>query len=143
MLCHVFIYHSTSLQIFLFYKFFCTNISTILRSSHRRCSIRKLLSQTFCDIHRLKAIRPVAILKRDSNTDILNCQFRGIYKNTYFEKKLANSCIFGKCSVRIFFKIRNQQKEFLKTSSMKGCSNQSKLNKYVSYNKVQVEERKD
>ena len=40
MLFHVFIYYSTSLQIFLFYKFFCTNISTIFRSSHRRCSIK-------------------------------------------------------------------------------------------------------
>ena len=55
---HVFIYYRTSLQIFLFYKFFCTNISqveleilrnssTIFRSSHRRCSIKKAILKHF------------------------------------------------------------------------------------------------
>ena len=45
--------YRTSIQIFLFYKFFCTslskveleilrNSSTVLRSSHPRCSIKKL-----------------------------------------------------------------------------------------------------
>ena len=43
---HAFIYYSTSLQIFLFYKFFCTNISTIFRRSHHKCSI-KSYCQTF------------------------------------------------------------------------------------------------
>ena len=78
---HVFIYYSTSLQIFLFYKFFCRNNSTIFRSSHQKCSIKKLLSnilwytqENTCDetslLIKLKAIRPVALLLRDSNTDI-------------------------------------------------------------------------
>ena len=78
---HVFISYSTSLQIFLFYKFFCRNNSTIFRSSHQKCSIKKLLSnilwytqENTCDetslLIKLKAIRPVALLLRDSNTDI-------------------------------------------------------------------------
>ena len=57
-LFHVFIYYRTSLQIFLFYKFFRTNISqveleilrnssTIFRSSHRRCSIKKAILKHF------------------------------------------------------------------------------------------------
>ena len=46
-LFHVFIYYSTSLQIFLFYKFFSTNVSTIFRSSHRRCSIKKAILKHF------------------------------------------------------------------------------------------------
>ena len=44
-LCLLFyVFYSTSLQIFLFYELFCTHISTIFRSSHRRCSIKKLFS---------------------------------------------------------------------------------------------------
>ena len=55
---HVFVYYRKSLQIFLFYKFFCTNISqveleilrnssTIFRSSHWRCSIKKAILKHF------------------------------------------------------------------------------------------------
>ena len=77
----VFIYYSTSLQIFLFYEFFCTKNSTIFRSSHQKYSIKKLLSnilwypqENTCDgtslLIKLKAIRPVALLLRDYNTDI-------------------------------------------------------------------------
>ena len=58
MLFHVFIYYRMFLQIFLFYKFFCTNISqveleilrnssTIFRSSHWRCSIKKAVLKHF------------------------------------------------------------------------------------------------
>ena len=45
------------------------------------------------------------------------------------------------------FQIRTQQKELLLkkifTCSVKGCSNQSRLNKSISYHKVLAEERKD
>ena len=58
MLFHVFINYRTSLQIFLFYKFFCANISlveleilrnssTIFRSSQWRCSIKKAILKHF------------------------------------------------------------------------------------------------
>ena len=91
-LFHVFIYYRTFLQILLFYKFFCTNISqveseihrnssTIFRSSHRRCSIKKgflkhcviFTGKQLCRglfLIELQAIRPVTLLNRDSNTDI-------------------------------------------------------------------------
>ena len=78
---HVFIYYSTSLQIFLFYKFFCTNISTIFRSSHQKCYKKAIVKHfvIFTGKHlwwglfliKLKAIRAVALLQRDSNTYFL------------------------------------------------------------------------
>ena len=54
----LFHYYRMSLQIFLFYKFFCSNISqveleilrnssTIFRSSHWRCSIKKAILKHF------------------------------------------------------------------------------------------------
>ena len=58
MLFHVSIYYITSLQIFHFYEFLCTNISqieleilrnssAIFRSSHWRCSIKKAIIKHF------------------------------------------------------------------------------------------------
>ena len=93
-LFHIFSYHRTSLQIFLFHKFSCIslsqvvelempgNSSTIFRSSHRRCSVKKVFSnilwysqENTCVgaslLINLQLISPVALLKRDSNTDFL------------------------------------------------------------------------
>ena len=85
-LFHVFNY-GTCMEIFLFYKFFPTklawirNSSTIFRSSHRRCSIKKLFlkmlwysQESNCVgvsfLLNLKAFRPLTVLKKDVNTDI-------------------------------------------------------------------------
>ena len=57
-LFHVFIYYKKSLQTFLHYKFFCTDISqvelrilrnssTFFRSGHWRCSIKKAILKHF------------------------------------------------------------------------------------------------
>ena len=58
MLFHVFNYYRMSFQFFLFYKFVCTNLSqveleilrnssTIFRSNHQRCSIKKAILKHF------------------------------------------------------------------------------------------------
>ena len=93
---HVFIYYSTSLQIFLFYKFFCTNISTIFRSSHQKCSIKKLLSVHFVIFtgkhlwwslffNKVEGHQTCGFIKKRLQ-HMFSCEFREIYKNTYFEK---------------------------------------------------------
>ena len=62
MFFHVFIYYWTSLQIFVFYKFFCTYISQVELEIHRilqpfleqplEVFHEKSYSQIFCEIHR-------------------------------------------------------------------------------------------
>ena len=89
MLFHVFNYRM-SIQIFLLFKFLCTNLawikilrnsSTIFRSSHQRCSIKKLFLKILCYAQestcavfsfllKLQDFRPLTALKRDFKTDI-------------------------------------------------------------------------
>ena len=56
-------------------------------------------------------------------------------------RTFANGCI-GKLFVRTFFR-SELSKGNLFTSSVKGCSNYSRLNENISYHKVLGEERKD
>ena len=82
-------------------------------------------------------------LKRGSNTDI-SCDYQEIYNNT-----LKSICerLHRKVFCKNIFQIRTQQRELsmkkMFTCSVKDCSNQSRLNKNISYHKVLVEERKD
>ena len=84
--------YRTSLQIFLFNKFFCTNIfqveleilrnsPTIFRSSHCSHSIKKAILKDFVRFtgkhlcwslffNKLAGLSPVTLLKRNSNTDV-------------------------------------------------------------------------
>ena len=107
--------YRTSLQIFLFNKFFYTNISqveleilrnstTIFRSSHRRHFIKELFSKILWDsqentcvgvsfLINLQAISPVTLLKRNSNTDVflrISINLEGVL----FSRTFANGCIF-------------------------------------------------
>ena len=45
------------------------------------------LSKSYYLLKKLQAIRPVTLLKSDSNTDF-SCKYCEIFKNTYFEEHL-------------------------------------------------------
>ena len=103
----------------LLYKYFSSweilkNYLTIFRSSHRRCSIKKAILKYFviftgkhpCRgllLIKLKAIRCVALLKRDSNTYIF-LRISWNLEEDLFWRTLVNGCIVGKCFVRTFFR---------------------------------------
>ena len=103
----------------LLYKYFSSweilrNYSTIFRSSHQRCSIKKAILKYFviftgkhlCRgllLIKLKAIRCVALLKRDSNTDIFLHILWNLEEDLFW-RTLVNGCIVGKCFVRKFFR---------------------------------------
>ena len=95
MLFHVSIYYRTSLQIFLFYKFFCTNISqveleilrdssTIFRSSHWRCYIKKAILKHFVIFTR-KHLCWDLFINEAAGHQACN------YKKTYFEEHLQKA----------------------------------------------------
>ena len=113
--------YRTSLQIFLFNKFFCTNIfqveleilrnsPTIFRSSHCSHSIKKAILKDFVRFtgkhlcwslffNKLAGLSPVTLLKRNSNTDVflrISINLEGVL----FWRTFVNGCIFGKCFVR-------------------------------------------
>ena len=93
----------------LFYKF-CTNLSkaeleilgnssTIFRSSHRRCSIKKLFlkisrysqDDTCVGISFLIKSHACNFIKKGSQHRYIFCEYREIYKNTYFEEHLQTA----------------------------------------------------
>ena len=154
MLFHVFSYRK-SIQIFLFYKFFCTNLvwtrnsSNIFRSNHCRCSIKKLFlkilwywQENTCVgvsfLLKLQAFRPLTVLKRDFNTYI----FLWISRNLYKTPILMNIC---ERLLLHFLKpfCNNILQIIFDKTKMKVCSNQSRLKKNVSYPKVLDEDTKD
>ena len=72
-----------------------------VRSSHWRCSIKKLFlkisqcsQENICVelsfLIKLQVIRPAALLKRDSNTNV-SCEYCEIFRNTYFEEHLQTA----------------------------------------------------
>ena len=97
------------LWIFL-YKYFSSweilrNYSTIFRSSHRICSIKKAIFKHFVIFtgkhlcrglffNKLQAIRCVTLLKRDSYTDIFLWMLGNLLEDLLW-RTLANDCIFG------------------------------------------------
>ena len=133
-LFHIFSYHRTSLQIFLFHKFSCIslsqvvelempgNSSTIFRSSHRRCSVKKVFSnilwysqENTCVgaslLINLQLISPVALLKRDSNTDFL--VDLGQFLRTPILKNICEGQHFWKVFCKNIFEIRTLQRKIL------------------------------
>ena len=90
------------------------NYSTIFRSSHRRCSIKKAnpnilwysQENTCAGVYfliKLHAIRRLTLLKRDSNRDIFLWISRNLWEDLFW-RTLANDCIVGKCFVRTFLR---------------------------------------
>ena len=90
------------------------NYSTIFRSSHRSCSIKKAILKYFviftgkhlCRglfLKRLQAIRRVTLLKRGSNRDIF-LRISWNLSEYLFWRTLANGCIVGKCFMRTIFR---------------------------------------
>ena len=70
------------------------------RSSHGRCSLKKLLLKFFCIIHRrtpvleflfnkVAGLRPGTLLKK-TPTQVFSCEYWEISKNTYFIESLLN-----------------------------------------------------
>ena len=142
-----------SLQIFLFYKFFCTNISqveleilrnssTIFRSSHWRCSIKKLFSNILwysqkntcvgvSFLIKLQIIRPVTLLKRLQYwyflANIWKCIRRPIFEELlrkaaflevlwerFSDQKLPKGTIDDILYERLLKLVKIEQKYFLK-----------------------------
>ena len=84
-----------------------------LRSSHRRCSVKKGVLKKFRNIHiktpwslfliLLQAFRPVTVLKRDSNTGVF-LKYWKTFKNSYFEEHLRTTAFVScwkHCNIRI------------------------------------------
>ena len=103
------------------YKFFCTNISTIFRSSHRRCSIKKSYSEIFRDVHRKTRVieslfyqaaghQTCSLIKKRFQ-QIFPCEFRE-FITTLNLGTLVNGCIFEKCFVRAFFRSEHSKRNF-------------------------------
>ena len=72
------------------------------RSSQWRCFIKKLFlkisrysQENTCVgvsfLIKLQALRPVTLLKRDSDTGFFSCEYCEIFKNTYFEEHLRTA----------------------------------------------------
>ena len=108
-------------------------------------------SQTFCDINRKTPVQGscfnkvtdhVTLLKRDSNTYFL-VTISEIYKN-YFEEYQQTATLLKVFCENVLTSDLNFAKGLadLMTCCVKGCSNQSRLNKNASYNKVLHEEIK-
>ena len=73
------------------------------KSSHRRCSLRKAVGKNFAifsgkhlcwnlfwdetEVKKLQTVRPVILLKRDSNRE-LSCEYCDISNNNYFAEHL-------------------------------------------------------
>ena len=122
MLFHVFIYYITSLQIFHFYEFLCyfsswiRNSSTIFRSSHQRCSIKKAFLKDFVIFtgkHLFKGLffNKVAghqacnfIKKRLQHRYFLANIRKFVGRPILNWRTFVKSCIVGKCFVRTFFR---------------------------------------
>ena len=115
------------------YTFFCTNISTIFRSSHRKCSIKKATTKYFVTLTgkhpwwgrffvKLHAIRPVILLKWDSNTNIF-LWISWNFKGTPILKNICERMYFWKVFCDNIFQVRTYQKQLLMTFCVKGCSN--------------------
>ena len=163
MLFQVFIYYRTSLQIFLFCKFFCKNISqveleslgnssTIFRSSHWRCSTKKAILGHFVIFTgkhlcwglfftKVAGHQACNFVKKRLQHRYFLANIRKFIRRPIL-KNICKRLHFWKVFNENVFQIRNQQKKLLMTCCVKDCSNQSKLNKNVSCNKVLGEEIK-
>ena len=149
MLFHVSIYYRTSLQIFLFYKFFCTNISqveleilrnssTIFRSSHRRCSIKKAILKHFVIFtgkhlcwglffNKVAGHQACDFIKKRLQHRYFLAKI-GRFIRTPILKKICERLHFWKVFCENVFQIKTQQNELLMICCVKGCSNQPRLN---------------
>ena len=127
------------------YKFFSfRNSSTIFRSSHWRCSIKKAILKHFV-IFAGKHLCWGLFFNRVAGHQTCNfikerLQHRYFLANItkFIRPILKNFCKrlhFWKVFCEKVFQIRTQQKELLITCCVKGCSNQSRLNKNGTYNK--------
>ena len=134
MLFHVFIYYITSLQIFHFYEFFCTNISqveleilrnfsTIFRSSHQRCSRKKVILKYFVIFtgkHLCRGLffnvvaghQACNFIKKRLHHRYFLANFGGNLEEHLFWRTFANSCIVGKCLVRTFFRLELSKRNY-------------------------------
>ena len=107
----------------LLYRYFSNweilrNYSTIFRSSHWRCSLKKAILKDFVIFtgkHLCRGLffnkvadhQSVALLKRDSNRDIF-LQISGNLQEDLFWRTLANGCIFGIVIFENIFQIRSE-----------------------------------
>ena len=60
------------------------------RSSHRRCSIKKVFLK-FRNIHRKTPVLESVFFKKETQTQVLSCEYCEILKKTYFEKHLRTA----------------------------------------------------
>ena len=165
MLFHVFTYYRTSLQIFLFHKFFCTNISqveleilrnssTIFRSSHQRCSIKKAILKHFVIftgkylcwglfLNKVAGHPPCNFIKKrlQHRYFLANIRQISIYKKTYFEVHLRK-CAFLESVLWERFSYHNLAKGTIDDLLWKVAQISQDWIKNASYNKVLGEEVK-
>ena len=85
-------YSASVTDVFLgMYEFFKNS-----RSSHRRCSIKKVFLKTLQNSQENTCVGASLVslestlLKRDFNTDI-SCEYYEIFKNTYFKEHLGTT----------------------------------------------------
>ena len=155
--------HRRLLQIFLVSKLFSTNTYqveleilrnslTIFRSSHWRCSIKKLLSNILWYSQKntcfggsfwitLLAIRPVTLFAKGLQHRYILANIEKFVRRPIL-KNICERLHFWKAFCETIFYIRLSKRNYWwLTCSVKGCSNKSKLNKNViCYNKLLGEE---
>ena len=104
------------------YKFFYTNISTIFRSSYRKCSIKKAILKYFVIFtgkrlwwclffNQVAGHQTCNFMKRRLQHRYFLVSFGKFYKNTYFEEHLRTAA-FLESFVRTFFRSEISKKKF-------------------------------
>ena len=66
-------------------------ISSKDRSSHQRCSIKKLFLKIFRNIRREAGLQACNFIKNTLPTHVFSCEYCEIFKNVYFEEHFGTA----------------------------------------------------